>query len=220
VLAAACRRAAGARGLSDFRAHRRESSPAVNSSGAMRGRSWPSTLVLADEPTANLDSETGSQIVDLMLECNRNESTTFVFSSHDPPSSPRPRVSSSWPTGGSTASAAVQTAGVSRYPRRRRRVTGPMAALDSSSCCCACDTQHLEPPAEERHHRRHAAVDTLMLVLGLSIMHSIDRAMEDNVRLALTGDLQVYSSTALEPSTCWVDPMVAGRRRASQLRRR
>ncbi|MEZ4465911.1 MAG: ABC transporter ATP-binding protein [bacterium] len=41
-------------------------------------------LVLADEPTANLDSETGARIIDLMRELNRNEGTTFLFSTHDP----------------------------------------------------------------------------------------------------------------------------------------
>ncbi len=41
-------------------------------------------LVLADEPTANLDSQTGATIIDLMKDMNRREGTTFVFSTHDP----------------------------------------------------------------------------------------------------------------------------------------
>ena len=41
-------------------------------------------IVLADEPTANLDSETGDQIIDLMLAINKNDGTTFIFSTHDP----------------------------------------------------------------------------------------------------------------------------------------
>lgn len=41
-------------------------------------------LVLADEPTANLDSVTGEAIVDLMLDINRRAGTTFIFSTHDP----------------------------------------------------------------------------------------------------------------------------------------
>jgi putative ABC transport system ATP-binding protein len=40
-------------------------------------------LVLADEPTANLDSTTGANIIDLMKELNRKEGTTFIFSTHD-----------------------------------------------------------------------------------------------------------------------------------------
>jgi putative ABC transport system ATP-binding protein len=41
------------------------------------------SIVLADEPTANLDSTTGEQILDLMRDLNRNQSTTFIFSTHD-----------------------------------------------------------------------------------------------------------------------------------------
>jgi putative ABC transport system ATP-binding protein len=41
-------------------------------------------LVLADEPTANLDSQTGATIIDLMKEMNRRDGTTFIFSTHDP----------------------------------------------------------------------------------------------------------------------------------------
>ncbi len=41
-------------------------------------------IVLADEPTANLDSETGLRIIDLMREINDREKTTFIFSTHDP----------------------------------------------------------------------------------------------------------------------------------------
>jgi putative ABC transport system ATP-binding protein len=40
-------------------------------------------LVLADEPTANLDSETALQLIGLMGEINRKQGTTFVFSTHD-----------------------------------------------------------------------------------------------------------------------------------------
>jgi putative ABC transport system ATP-binding protein len=41
-------------------------------------------IVIADEPTANLDSATGEKVLTLMKKINREEGTTFIFSTHDP----------------------------------------------------------------------------------------------------------------------------------------
>jgi putative ABC transport system ATP-binding protein len=41
-------------------------------------------LVIADEPTANLDSANGEQVLEIMRALNASLGTTFVFSSHDP----------------------------------------------------------------------------------------------------------------------------------------
>ena len=41
-------------------------------------------IVLADEPTANLDQATGRSLVELMRDLNRERGITFVFSTHDP----------------------------------------------------------------------------------------------------------------------------------------
>ncbi len=42
------------------------------------------TIVLADEPTANLDSETKAELIGLMRRMNEEEGVTFLFSTHDP----------------------------------------------------------------------------------------------------------------------------------------
>ena len=41
------------------------------------------TIILADEPTANLDSKTGSELLDMMYQLNKRTDMTFVFSTHD-----------------------------------------------------------------------------------------------------------------------------------------
>jgi len=40
-------------------------------------------FILADEPTANLDSKSAANLLDIMSEMNRNENITFIFSTHD-----------------------------------------------------------------------------------------------------------------------------------------
>jgi putative ABC transport system ATP-binding protein len=41
-------------------------------------------FILADEPTANLDSHSATNLLDIMERLNRDEHTTFIFSTHDP----------------------------------------------------------------------------------------------------------------------------------------
>ena len=40
-------------------------------------------VLFADEPTGNLDSNTGDHVIDLMFELNRNSSTTLILVTHD-----------------------------------------------------------------------------------------------------------------------------------------
>ena len=41
-------------------------------------------VVLADEPTANLDSKTGRKLLEMMKQMNRSKKVTFIFATHDP----------------------------------------------------------------------------------------------------------------------------------------
>ncbi len=73
-------------GLTDWRTHRSN-----ELSGGQRQRVAVARalvtrprIVLADEPTANLDSKTGASIIELMKRINQELATTFVFSTHDP----------------------------------------------------------------------------------------------------------------------------------------
>src|SRR5438552_17839780 len=72
-------------GLSDFAHHRPN-----QLSGGQRQRvaiaralAVHPKIILADEPTANLDHKTGGRILSLMRKINRRSGTTFVFSTHD-----------------------------------------------------------------------------------------------------------------------------------------
>ena len=72
-------------GLTEWRNHRpNELSGGQRQRVAIaRALSTKPDIVLADEPTANLDSKTGEAIIELMKKINNDLSTTFIFSTHD-----------------------------------------------------------------------------------------------------------------------------------------
>ncbi len=81
-------------GLSAYRHHR----PAELSGGQRqrvaiaRALVADPEIVLADEPTANLDSVTGAAILEIMKSMNEKKATTFLFSTHDPNVQPYART--------------------------------------------------------------------------------------------------------------------------------
>jgi len=73
-------------GLADRKQHK----PAELSGGQQqrvaiaRALATKPKIVIADEPTANLDSATGERILGVMKKINQEQKTTFIFSTHDP----------------------------------------------------------------------------------------------------------------------------------------
>ena len=72
-------------GLSDFICHRPDKMSGGQQQRVAIARALVSdpSLVIADEPTANLDSDTSRKIIGLMRNLNEKEKTTFIFSTHD-----------------------------------------------------------------------------------------------------------------------------------------
>jgi len=73
-------------GLSDRSHHRPDqlSGGEQQRIAVARALSIKPSLVLADEPTANLDTENGKQVMEIMQKLNRETRVTFIFATHDP----------------------------------------------------------------------------------------------------------------------------------------
>jgi putative ABC transport system ATP-binding protein len=73
-------------GLSDRADHRPDQLSGGQQQRVAVGRalSIRPSVVLADEPTANLDTENGRQVMEIMQRLNKDTGTTFVFATHDP----------------------------------------------------------------------------------------------------------------------------------------
>ena len=72
-------------GLSDYVRHRPDKMSGGQQQRVAIARALVAnpSLVIADEPTANLDSDTSRSIIGLMRSLNEKEKTTFIFSTHD-----------------------------------------------------------------------------------------------------------------------------------------
>jgi len=72
-------------GLADFIQHRPDKLSGGQHQRVAIARALVSnpSLVIADEPTANLDTQTAMKIIELMRDLNKKEGATFIFSTHD-----------------------------------------------------------------------------------------------------------------------------------------
>ncbi|SON52888.1 ABC transporter ATP-binding protein [Vibrio tapetis] len=73
-------------GLKDFLHHRPDNLSGGQQQRVAIARALVNTpsLVIADEPTASLDSQTASQVIEIMKSLGREFNTTFVVATHDP----------------------------------------------------------------------------------------------------------------------------------------
>ncbi len=75
--------AVGLQGMEHRRPNELSGGPPQRGAGARASAAAPAR-VRADEPTANLDSRTGTELVELMARLNEERGITFVFATHDP----------------------------------------------------------------------------------------------------------------------------------------
>ena len=150
-------------------------------------------LVLADEPTANLDSETGATIIDLMKEMNRRDGTTFIFSTHDPKvmshASAVIRIADGRLEGREVLNAAARGGEVAVGARRDAvRVLVRIAFRNLLASRVRTVIIGLI-----------VLIGSLLVVLGTSFLSSIDRGMQTSVQGSLGGHLQVYNGASRDP---------------------
>src|SRR5512145_2301551 len=153
-------------------------------------------LVLADEPTANLDSVTGANIIDLMRDMNRKDGTTFIFSTHDPKVMSHANAVIRIADGRIAAREVVGAAGaVPGLPAPGEGGPRMSARRDAARVLFQIALRNLTAaPARTAIIGAIVLVGSLIVVVGSSLLDSIDRGMRTSIQGSLGGHLQVYDA--------------------------
>ena len=145
-------------------------------------------IVLADEPTANLDSVTGENIIDLMKEMNRIEKTTFIFSTHDA------KVMSHANSVVRLADGKITDGGKPAAKPRKPAASGK----NNSWILLLLQTsfRNIFSSFLNVVIGLIILVGTLFFVVGGSLVNSMDKAMSRSIIGSVAGNAQVYQASS------------------------
>ena len=156
--------------------------------------------MLADEPTANLDSVTGQNIIDLMKELNRTEGTTFIFSTHDQRVMAHANAVVRLADGKFVDRIAPSALPGAGRPRARQGDAGMRGMLAALGVVAQMAFRNLFAS------RLKTIIvggiiffGGLLVVAGDSLLDSLDASMSRSVIGSVAGHIQVYNAASKDP---------------------
>ncbi len=165
-----------------------------------RAFAGPPRLLFADEPTGNLDSATGEEIIDLMFDLNREHRTTLLLVTHDEKLATRCRrrlrlAAGRLVHGSADASGAARGASRAAAPRRDRAVVAARrgAVLAPAGARLACR-------GAARAGRRLWSIAVASLTTVAFFADRVNQALGQEASQLLAADLVVISDRPMAPA--------------------